>query len=103
MESELLLKAASLCRQAAERLRSGEAPEKQASEIADTMVSKGLIPSGERERYSQYLLSNPEKIASMKESIASLPARVDAIGEMSSIGNYGSPGRDAMDDFNYSS
>jgi hypothetical protein len=99
VERELLIKAAGLCRQAAERLRAGDTPEKQASEIATTMVSKGLIPSGERERYSQYLQANPEKIASMKESIASLPARVDAIGELSSMPVSGS--KDAMDSFIY--
>lgn len=99
MERDLLIKAAGLCRQAAARLRNGETPEKQASEIATTMVSKGLIPSGERERYTQYLTSNPEKIATMKESIASLPARVDALGEISSMPTSGS--RDSMDDFIY--
>lgn len=99
MEQELLLKAASLCREAAIKLRNGEAPEKQASEIAHTMVTKGLIPSGERERYTQYLTANPEKIANMKESIASLPARVDALGEISSMPLGGS--RDAMDAFLY--
>lgn len=100
MERELLLKAASLCREAATKLRTGETPEKQASEIANTMIAKGLIPSGERERYTHYLTANPEKIASMKESIASLPARVDALGELSSIPTSGS--MDAMDKFLYS-
>lgn len=99
MDRELLLKAAGLCRQAADRLRTGETPEKQASEIANVMITKGLIPSGERERYTQYLQANPEKIASMKESIASLPARVDAIGELSSMPTSG--GRDALDAFIY--
>ena len=98
---ELLLKAASLCREAAERLRTGETPEKQASEIADEMVSKGLIPSGEKERYTQHLVANPEKIVGAKEAIASLPARVDAIGELSSFSQKDS-GRDAMDNFLYS-
>ena len=99
MEKELLLKAASLCREAADKLRNGETPEKQASEVVHSMMSKGLIPSGERERYTHYLTANPEKIANMKETIASLPARVDALGELSSMPSRGS--KDAMDAFLY--
>ena len=100
MESEVLLKAAGLLRDAADKLRAGETPEKQASEIAHTMSDKGLIPSGEVERYTQYLVANPEKIASMKDTIASLPARVDALGELSSEPTR--DGRDAMESFMYS-
>ena len=98
---ELLYRAAQLCKEAAEHLRNGETPEKQASEIADAMVTKGLIPSGERERYTQHLVANPEKIAGAKEVIASMPARVDAIGELSSF-SQGTSSRDAIDTFMYS-
>lgn len=99
---ELLLKAASLCKEAADKLRNGETPEKQASEIADEMVTKGFLTSpGEKERYTQHLLANPENIAGAKEAIASFPSRVDAIGELSSFSQQSSD-KDAMDSFMYS-
>lgn len=101
MDKEVLLKAASLCREAAQKLKAGDSPEKQASEIASTMVGKGLIPAGERERYTSYMLSNPEKIANIKESIASLPARFDAIGEVSPTPSSGGGSMDSMDKFAY--
>lgn len=97
---ELLLKAASLCREAADKLRNGETPEKQASEIADTLARKGMITSGEKERYAFHLVANPEKIAGAKEYIASLPARADALGELSSM-PVEKQAKDAMDSFMY--
>jgi hypothetical protein len=97
---EQMLKAASLLRDAAEQLKKYETPEKLASETVAQMITKGLLPSGERERYTQHLIQNPEKIAHIKESIASLPSRIGAIGEVSSSPVKG--GRDAMDDFLYS-
>ncbi|MDD2231246.1 MAG: hypothetical protein PHY48_17825 [Candidatus Cloacimonetes bacterium] len=98
---ETLIKAANLCREAANLLRTGETPEKQASEIADVMLLKGLIPTGERERYTQHLIANPEKIAGAKQVLASLPARVDAIGELSSYSVGTTKTADAMDSFMY--
>lgn len=95
---DLLLKAASLCKEAATLLREEETPEKQASEITDTMISKGLLPETERERYTNYFTANPEKIATTRDTIAPLPALSDAIGEVGSMDKH-SYAKDPWDAF----
>lgn len=82
MNRELLKTAATLCREAAEKLRQIDSPEKQAKELSDTMVAKGLISNAERERFAVQIAANPEKLAQLKDSIQTLPNRIGAIGEV---------------------
>ena len=98
MDRSLLLKAASLCKEAAEYLKT--AGDKSASEIVDAMVSKGMLDMSERERYESYLKDNPEKLAAAKGVIDALPCRSGAIGEVST--NTSGGGLDPMDNFIYS-
>jgi hypothetical protein len=97
MNKTLLVKAASLCREAANKLKTASAFE--ADGIVDSLVSKGMVPDTERERYTQYLMENPEKLAAARGVVDSLPARSGAIGEVSS--SMSSGGIDAMDTFIY--
>ena len=82
MNQELLLKAAALCNDAAARLRQIDSPEKRASEVTDSMIAKGLITGSDRERFAASLVSRPEKIAQLRESLSILPNRAGAIGEL---------------------
>ena len=94
-----LIKAASLCREAAEKLRLENAPEKQASEIVDRMVDKGLISSAEKERYIRSFAQTPEKMANVSDIISSMPSRTTDIAEP---GAAVSPqGADALERFMY--
>lgn len=99
MDKELLMKAASLCREAAEALKMDSSPEKQASEVVEKMVSKGMLQGVEKERYTQYLAEHPEKLAAALSTIDALPARASAIGEISN--DKVASGIDAMDSFIY--
>ena len=97
MDKNILTKAAALCREAALALKT--ASENDAYGIVDALVEKGMVQDSERERYTQYLMENPEKLAGARGVVDSLPARSGAIGEVSST-NPGS-GSDAMDAFIY--
>lgn len=96
--SEVLLKAAALCRQAAEELRSVNPPEKVAGDVVRSLVAKGLVPASETERFVYQLTNTPEKLASLKESLSILPARLGAIGEVASE-SKNKDGLDAFDRF----
>ena len=101
ISSQDLVKAAALCREAAEALKAEHSPEKLASELSQQMVSKGYIQREEKERYTQHLIQNPEKMASLKNTLETLPARVGAIGEVDND-KVASGGLDAFDEFSYS-
>lgn len=97
---EQLIKAASLLREAADRLRETESPEKNAQHVVTSMVEKGFLSPAESNRYTAYLASNPEKIANMKDHLGSLPARVSApIAEVDVFGNKEAGSLDAFDKF----
>ena len=98
MDKNLLVKAAALCREAAGKLKT--AGDYEANGIVDALVAKGMVPDAERDRYTQYLIENPEKLAGARSVIDSLPSRSGAIGEVSS--NVSSGGADALDNFIYS-
>lgn len=96
---EQLIKAASLLREAASKLRETESPEKTAANVVNSMVSKGFLSPAESTRYTAYLATNPEKLAHMKENLESLPARVTApIAEVDVYGKEASS-MDAFDKF----
>ena len=100
MNQELLIKAAALCNDAAAKLRQIDSPEKRASELADTMLSKGLITAMDKERFTTSMASNPEKIAQLRDSLSLLPNRAGAIGEISNE-KIANDGLDAWDRFVY--
>lgn len=91
-EQDLLLKAASLCRQAANALDHERTITKSASEAVDLMITKGLIGPNQKEDYIDMMVDNPEKIAAFVETAKELPARDGAIGEA-----YGSDASSAVD------
>lgn len=99
MNKDLLIKAASLCREAASQLKT--AGDYEANDIVDALVAKGMIQDTEKDHYSQYLKENPEKLAAVRGVVDALPSRSGAIGEVSS-NNLSSGGADAMDNFIYS-
>ena len=95
-----LIKAASLLREAASKLRETESPEKTAASVVDDMVSKGFLSPAERMRYTSYLATNPEKLAHMRENLELLPARVSApIAEVDVYGTKEAGSIDAFDRF----
>lgn len=93
-QDNILLKAASLCRQAAAELRNANPPEKVAGEVVQTLIAKGIVPQSESERFAYQLMNTPEKLAMLKNTVDALPARVGAIGEVAS-----SPKKSAVDAF----
>ena len=97
MDKDLLIKAASLCREAAKSLKT--ASDNDAYGIVDALIEKGMVQDGERERYTQYLMENPEKLAGARGVVDSLPSRSVDFGEVSS--NMVGSGIDAMDAFTY--
>ena len=97
---EQLIKAASLLREAASKLRETESPEKQAAQVVSAMVGKGFVSNAESNRYTAYLTTNPEKLANMRENLESLPARSSApIAEVDSYGTKEASSLDAFDKF----
>lgn len=93
-ERDVLLKAASLCRLAANALDHERTITKSASEAADLLVSKGIIGTDQKSDYVDMLVENPEKIAAFMETAKELPHRDGAIGEA-----YGSDAASAADPF----
>lgn len=100
-DKEMLLKAASLCREASRMLKDKVGPEKQASEVVDDMIRRAGIPEGNRQAYTQFLTDNPEKIAAFGTLIGELPGNYDAIGEAAQIEKEAGA-VDAFDRFLYS-
>lgn len=93
---DMLLKAASLCREAADKLKDAESPEKNAKEVVADMVNRGFIPPAEQLRYEAVLAQTPEKLASIRDTINAMPPRIDAMGTPSSRPGTGA---DAFDRF----
>lgn len=81
-QSELLMKAASLCREASRRLQEDSTPQKEANEIVNTMVSKGLLGETDKAKYASYFEANPESMSSVSSTISQLPSRTNAIAEL---------------------
>lgn len=98
---ETLLKAASLCREASRMLKEKVGPEKQASEVVDDFIKRAGVPEGNREAYTKFLASNPEKIAAFGTLVGELPGNYDAIGEAAQMDKEAST-VDAFDRFLYS-
>lgn len=96
---DMLLKAASLCREAAVKLKDSDNPEKHAKEVVSDMVSLGFIPPAEQLRYEAALAQTPEKLAAIRDTIHSMPPRIDAMGTPSSRPGTGA---DAFDRFLHS-
>lgn len=97
--TDILLKAAALCKEAAQKLRAGISPEKQASEVVDAMVDRNLINSSDAVRYQQYFTSNPEKVATAKAGINVMPTKTSDLGEVGSPFGKTASTRDPFDDF----
>jgi len=98
-DKDLLLKAATLCKEAAQKLRVGVSPEKQASEVVDAMVDRNLIGSAEAMRYKQYFTSNPEKVAAAKAGINVMPIKTSDLGEVGVPFGKTASSSDPFDDF----
>ena len=99
MQNEMLAHAADLCKEAAKRLRENYSPQKEASEVVDSMIAKGLIPQAEEIRYANLLAADPEKLAALKTSVAALPARAGYVSEISGDKIASDGGLDAFDNF----
>ena len=82
---EALLQAASLLEKAASCLEYGDSLRKEASSAAAEMVARGMLAQDQQQNYTEYLVENPEKIASMKSVFNDLPRHdhTEALGEAS--------------------
>lgn len=80
---DMLLKSASLCREAAQKLRDSSSPEKEASEIVASMLGKGLIDPSAKETYAASLASTPENLSKIATLLEDLPVKTS--GELGTI------------------
>lgn len=73
---DLLVKSASLCRQAAQKLRDTSSPTKEASEIVASMISKGLLDPSSKDQYAATLaVSGREELGKLASAISVLPTK----------------------------
>lgn len=81
-----LLHAASLLTKAASMLEYNVNLKKEAAATADELIDRGLLAEDQRETFTESLMENPHKIATLKTAALELPARhfSGELGEVSS-------------------
>lgn len=81
-----LLHAASLLTKAASMLEYNVNLKKEAAATADELIDRGLLSEDQRETFTESLMENPHKIATLKTAALELPARHSSgeLGEVSS-------------------
>lgn len=92
-----LLNAATLLEKAASAMEYSNNLQKEAADTTNLMIQHGMVKESQRNDYTEFLMKNPQKIASMKAVVNDLPAgNVDALGEVSGNG-YFSGAMDSLD------
>lgn len=94
-----LLHAASLLTKAASMLEYNVNLQKEAASTAEELVTRGLLNADKKESYTDYLIENPEKIASLRKVAQELPSMTSGNGALGEVSNELFNGASAGDAF----